>query len=700
VNTGLGRSLKAVDAVLWAAVLALTAGFFVAFLSHLGSLSLWMDEGFHAIASQAIRTHGYPLFPSGHVYYKAILYTYVLALISAVFGQNEFTLRIISLLAVAGCLPLLFHMVKKYFSRWAGLAVVFILVLSPWEAENARLALYFAPLQLFYLLSLYFFYKGFFQDHRPSRWLAVLFFVLTPQVHQLGMGIWFCFPALLFLRGLKRFLKKDILVPFFIVTVFYGLMQAGEFFFWKVGYVYQKTDTSLKGMVQYFFTGFSLDYFKEFFKSFPWMSLTVLAGLFLCLGTRRVAAGAPDDDNGLLFRERWLFFNMSLFFPLLFLGFFRTHVQPRYLFQLYSVFIVLFCVGLLVLGRVAVEEFLWPLFPGLRGRRASRALGLLLFALFAIVFSDNVGLARVKAVVQRRYGDPIGTEIITRSGRMEHYDHRDNGLYVKHFLKAEDIVIAVHVVFGYVYAGRVDYWLWSGGPGTWDAWEQTPGGWRDFYVGARWLNDLAGLKKVIEENPGRRVWLIASPSLWRRDHINKEVADYILADPGRLVFRGKDGMSGVFLWNERPAALTAERHTIEGEWLPAMSAEIVYGDTFSRQAALEFQPAKGRDVFRYRMSDELEAGRYRVAFRLTPAAERPTRLSVPEPTKVLGLTIVSQADGAKLRTIFLQPGQERASAEFILSRASKLRLDFVYSSQAALTLDWVDIKPMEGRTRR
>jgi hypothetical protein len=59
----------------------------------------------------------------------------------------------------------------------------------------------------------------------------------------------------------------------------------------------------------------------------------------------------------------------------------------------------------------------------------------------------------------------------------------------------------------------------------------------------------------------------------------------------------------------------------------------------------------------------------------------------------LGLTIVDQADGAKLRTISLQPGQAQASAEFILSRASKLRLDFVYSGQAALTLDWIDIKP-------
>jgi len=684
---------KPVDALLWAAVLALTGVFFVLLLHNLGSLSLWMDEGFHAMAGQSILKHGYPLFPSGHIYYKAILYTYALALLSAVFGQNEFILRIISLLAVALSLPLLFHMVKKYFSRWAGLAAVIILALSPWEVENARLALYFAPLQLFCLLSLYVFHKGFFEDHKPSRWLAVVLLILTPQVHQLGMGLWFCFPALLFLRGLRRFLKKDVLVPFGLVTAFYGFMQVSEFFFWKVGYVYEKTDSSLRGMVNYFFSGFSLGYFKEFFKSFPWMSLTVLAGLFLCLGARRAPAGGQDGEKSVLFRERWLFFNMCLFFPLLFLGFFRTHVQPRYLFQLYGIFILLFCLSLLVLGRIVVEEFLWPLIPALRGRRASRALGLLFFALFAFVLADNIGFSRVRAIVQRRYGDPIATEIITRSGRFEHYDHRDIGGYVRHFLKPDDVVIAIHVVFGYVYAGRVDYWLWSGGPGTWDAWEKTAEGWRDFYVGARWLNDLAGLKKVIEENPGRRVWLIASPSLYRRDHISKDIADFVLADPGRLVFQGKDGMSAVFLWNEKPAVPAAERHTIEGEWLSALSANIVYGDVFSKQAALEFRPGKGRDVFRYRMSDELEAGHYRMEFRLAPATGSAAQLSGPEPRKVLGLTIVDQADGAKLRTISLQPGQAQASAEFILSHASKLRLDFVYSGQAVLTLDWIDIKP-------
>ena len=84
---------------------------------------------------------------------------------------------------------------------------------------------------------------------------------------------------------------------------------------------------------------------------------------------------------------------------------------------------------------------------------------------------------------------------------------------MKHCLEADDIVVAIHVVFQKIYVGRVDYWLWSGGPGTWDAWEKTPDGWKDFYVGARWINNLDDLRKVIEGHPGGRVWLVASTSL-------------------------------------------------------------------------------------------------------------------------------------------------------------------------------------------
>jgi 4-amino-4-deoxy-L-arabinose transferase-like glycosyltransferase len=145
------------DLVLRVLVGLFIAGWVVLLLRNLGVLSMWMDEGFHYLAAQGILKHGYPLYPSGHIYWKAILYAYALAAGSLVFGFKVVTLRVLSVFCVAGMIGLAFHLGRRYFSRTIGVLAAGILAFSIWELEYARLALYFAPLQLFYILGLYFF---------------------------------------------------------------------------------------------------------------------------------------------------------------------------------------------------------------------------------------------------------------------------------------------------------------------------------------------------------------------------------------------------------------------------------------------------------------------------------------------------------------------------------------------------------------
>jgi hypothetical protein len=678
------------DRLAWAAVALLAAGLFVVLVQHLGRLSLWMDEGFHYLAVKGILEHGLPVFPSGHMYWKAILYTYVLSGVSAVFGLNAVSLRIVSVLAAAGSLPAFYALARKLFNRWVGLAGVVLLALSPWLAEDGRAALYFAPVLLFVLLSLFFFYKGFFEEDRRSKVLATVFFLLTPLVHQLGMAVWFAFPALLVVRGLKRFLKKDVLSSFGLVTLFYLLIQLQEFFFWKVGYVYVKTDTSLRGMIDYFFSGFSLAYFREFFRSFPAMSLVVLGGFFFGLGMRLFRSRDADRETR-HWADSWVFLALSLLFPLLFLGFFRTHIQPRYLFELYGLFILSYTVSLYSISRWAVDLVL-PAPP--RGPRGGprNALVLVLFTGLLLGLTQNIGWGKVRAVVCRNYNDRIATDIIYRSGRPEQEDHRNPGLYVRRFLRPDDIVIAIHVVFGYIYAGRCEYWLWTGGPGTWDAWEQTPTGWRDFYVGARWINNLADLRRVIDDNPRRRVWLIASNSLLRRDHIKPEVRDFVQSNSDKLVFRGKDGRSAVYLWHEEPRRLTLTRHTLEAEWLPVIKAPIIYGDDMSKESGLLFRRGRG-EAFRYDFEGEWPAGRYRMTWRAAAAGT-----DSPRPALILNL---QTAGGAKLRSLNLAPGLFEApgrwkdfSVDFSLRRESRLILRGSFTGAAGMRLDACDLTPL------
>jgi len=687
--------IKTADLIVGIALGAAVLVWLVLVLQNLGYLSLWMDEGFHALAAEGILKHGYPLFPSGHVYFKAILYTYVLGFLSALFGLNAGTLRVVSVLCVGALIPLTYYVGKKFFDRTIGLLGAGIVALSVWELEYARLALYFAPLQLFYLASIYFFYRGFFKDQRKFKIWATVFFLLTPQIHQLGQGIVFCYAALFLMRGAKRFFRKDVLASAGIVGLAYLGLQLHEYFFWKVGYVYFKDDKSLSGMISYFFGGFSLDYFKEFFRSLPWMSLAVLAGIFLCLGTvlRRRGAEALTGEPAPAASSPWLYLNLSLVFPLFFFAFFRTHVQPRYLAQLFPIFVLLFLVALQALSRTLIGGLVLPAL-GIRRPKQVSAATLFVFLVLVLGLVEGAGPQQFKSIVGRRYGDPIAADIITRSGRFEHYDHRGAGEYARHFLRDDDLVIAIHVVFQKIYTGKVDYWLWSGGPGTWDAWEKTPDGWKDFYVGARWINNLSDLRKVTEENPGRRVWLVGSPSLFRRDHINQEIHDYIaVQNADKMVYRGKDAMSEVYLWND-PALRPGARRAAEGESFPSRRGRIEYGEEFSQRAAIAWPGTQTKnDEFIVKLGRTLAAGTHRAAVRYKAApassAARPAVLSVID------------GGGERLRIQALapegtSPAWREAVFSFILPKEGEIRLRMAVPPGCALEIDYVDILPGEG----
>jgi hypothetical protein len=474
--------------------------------------------------------------------------------------------------------------------------------------------------------------------------------------------------------------------------VFYLLVQLHEYFFWEVGYVYAKTDLSFQGMIQYFFASFSLDYFYEFYRSFPQMSMVILVGFFLLLvdGIRERFATRSFTFS---FSRNWLFLYLCLVFPVVFLGFFRTHVQPRYLYQLYPLFVILYAVSLYKMAQILIELLTIP-YARKKAAGLSAAAGVLFVGLLFLT-AEGVGLGKVKTIVNRQYGDRIQTDIISRSGRHQHYDHRGPGEYVRNFLQEEDLVIAIHVVFQHIYAGRVDYWLWSGGPGTWDAWEETSEGWKDFYIGARWINNLEDLKQVLEKNPDKRVWIVASPSILRRDHISEDIASFIKSDPEKLVFRGKDGMSEVYLWNEADKELTGPTHTIEGEWLPALFGETVFEEGTSRGSVF-YAPKweNGGKLGYYKTEQTFAPGRYSISLRLKLLDfER-------QDDRLFGVALLDGPEGDQVASNIVNGDMvkegkdyQNYSFNYYQSKESRLHLKFLFTGRGNVWLDYVDIKP-------
>jgi 4-amino-4-deoxy-L-arabinose transferase-like glycosyltransferase len=157
-------------------------------LRNLDRLSLWMDEGFYVLAAEEILEHGYPLYPSGHILYKGILYGYLLSLVSLIFGFSASSLRAFSVATSVAVIPLFYLFAKKFAGR-ARPGGMLLLAFSAWETEYARTVIYFAPLQLIYLAGLYFFYRGFFENRKKDKIAAAIVFFLAPHIHQLAMGL-------------------------------------------------------------------------------------------------------------------------------------------------------------------------------------------------------------------------------------------------------------------------------------------------------------------------------------------------------------------------------------------------------------------------------------------------------------------------------------------------------------------------------
>lgn len=674
----------------WIGIALFSSVVLIVLLHSLGYLSLWMDEGFYYLTAETILEHGYPLFPSGHIYYKAIAYAYVLALFSLIFGLKVFTLRLVSVLATVILIFLLYALCKHFFNKTIAFVAAVTFSLSVWVVEYSRTVLYFAPLQLICIAGLYWFYKGFMEEKKTFKYLATGAFLIAPLVHQLGMSVWFCFLAFGIIKGTRRFFQKDVLLSLSLTTVFFGLVQLHEFFFWKVGYVYYKSDLSLRGMIEYFFGSFSFSYFKEFFRSFPMMSLVVFAGFFLLLGIR-MAGNSKKWLEEKSFENNWLFVSLCLLFPLIFLGFFRTHVQPRYLYHLYPLFLVLFVVGLYKISQVLIL-LVFSCFR-MQKRAFCSFLSVCLFLALLFFTGEGMGIGSSFRIVKRQYGDPVPTDTITRSGRYVHYDHRGPGEYVRHFRKPDDLVIAIHVVFQYIYAGRVDYWLWSGGPGTWDAWEETPDGWKDFYIGARWINNLSDLKSVLEANSERRVWLITSPSILRRDHINAEIAGFIQSHPEKRAFRGKDGMSEVYLWNERDGILSGPGYALEGEWIPLRQGRVVYDEKASRGTALFLEKSKDKKfTFSVLVQKNVLQGRHKLVIRAKIGDN-----FLKE--KILGVAVASKGGREQGASFFIAGNHFKKSKvyqdfewDFYLNKDGDISVKILYTKEGNIWIDGVDLK--------
>jgi len=170
----------------WATVVALMILAAVPRLYDLGNPGISRNEDYAMISARAVRDYGIPRFPSGMIYPRAPLVSYVTAASTSILGENEIAARLPwALLSVLG-VGLAYVFARRVFGRDVALLVGLVLALSDWEIMTARTVRMYAPLSLAFLLALYAMHKVAFENDGRFRIPNLVATILACSLHDLG----------------------------------------------------------------------------------------------------------------------------------------------------------------------------------------------------------------------------------------------------------------------------------------------------------------------------------------------------------------------------------------------------------------------------------------------------------------------------------------------------------------------------------
>lgn len=152
----------------------------------LGYEPYWQDELVSYYAARNIIAHGYPAFPSGFVYPKGELYSYLLALVMSIFGTtSKIVPRTISVFWYLLSLPLFYLVANKLFNRRISWLATAMLAFSPYAMIWAFQTRMYEQAQLMVIVVLYLFFRALQRRDQPRPvYLAALSLVVAYFSHE------------------------------------------------------------------------------------------------------------------------------------------------------------------------------------------------------------------------------------------------------------------------------------------------------------------------------------------------------------------------------------------------------------------------------------------------------------------------------------------------------------------------------------
>ncbi|MBN2205978.1 MAG: hypothetical protein JW742_01115, partial [Candidatus Aminicenantes bacterium] len=156
----------------------------------------------------------------------------------------------------------------------------------------------------------------------------------------------------------------------------------------------------------------------------------------------------------------------------------------------------------------------------------------------------------------------------------------------------------------------------------------------------------------------------------------------------------------VYLWHDARGEFAGPPRALEGEWIPEPPGRLVFAPDASRRCAVVLDKTRGKkpSVFEAELSEPLPAGHYRLVVRAKTDApgilEKLLIISLQAGRREMELRAASVA-GSDFEAA---DAYREFSWGFVQARSEPqpIVLKFLFTGRAALTVDYLDIRPAEG----
>jgi hypothetical protein len=231
------------------------------------------------------------------------------------------------------------------------------------------------------------------------------------------------------------------------------------------------------------------------------------------------------------------------------LGLARDWAPWRYLLLVYP--------WILLVGGTAIRALV-SLLAARIPRLGEKGAATLATALILAGLVGGHGVPATLTVLRAGYGSSVPWN---DAGMEIRPDHRGSGLFVRRHVRPGDVVIAEDALEQRWYAGRVDRWFRSAEDARKFLYRDAGGTARDIYVGAVLQDRPPDLELLTTDDVA--VWLITSgeTALARNWYLSPEQVAWLEGVEATVepVYRGADGLSGVYCFGRCPTATTAEQ---------------------------------------------------------------------------------------------------------------------------------------------